>query len=73
MKEEILDIMMDSLKKTKEKFDNAIANGETFEASTYGHELTEMSKTLLEHYRSEHEAHALEQLMKKRSDKDDAC
>lgn len=73
MKEEILDIMMDSLEKTKKKFDEAIANDETFEASTYGHELTEMNKTLLEHYRSEHEAHALEQLMKKRSDKDDAC
>lgn len=72
MEEKIIGIMIDSLEKTKKKFDEAIANGETFEASTYGHELTEMSKTLLEHYRAEHEAHALEQMMQKRSDKHDA-
>lgn len=72
MNKEIIDIMMDSLKKTKVKFDKAIADGETFEASTYGHELTEMSKTLLEHYRAEHQANAMEQLIKKRSDENDA-
>lgn len=68
MQDQITDIMMDALKKTKKKFDEALKDGQTFEASTYGHELTEMSKTLLEHYRAEREAHALEQMMNRKKE-----
>ncbi len=70
MKDKVIDILMDSLEKTKAKFDEAMENGQTFEASTYGHELTEMSKELLAHYRAEYEAIALEALMKKGGEKE---
>ena len=72
MKDKVIDILMDSLEKVKKKFDEAIQNDQPFEASTYGHELTEMSKTLLEHYRAEYEEQALEQLVKSRKQREKA-
>lgn len=65
MKDKALTTLMDAMEKCKRKFDEALENGQTFEASSYGHELTEMAKAILEHHRAEYEAKALEQLMKK--------
>ena len=66
MKDKVITILMDSLEKTKKKFDEAIQNDQAFEAATYGGQLTDMSKELLAHYRAEHEREALERMMKKR-------
>lgn len=70
MKDKIINMLMDSLEKVKKKFDEAVQNEQPFEASTYSRELTEMSKALLEHYRAEYEANALEALMKKGGEKE---
>lgn len=70
MKDKVITILMDSLEKVKKKFDEAIQNDQPFEASTYGGQLTEMSKELLAHYRAEYEEQALEQLVKSRKQRE---
>ena len=72
MKEKVIDILMESLEKVKKKFDEAIQNDQPFEASTYGGQLTEMSKELLAHCRAEYEEQALEQLVKSRKQREKA-
>lgn len=72
MKDKVITILMDSLEKVKKKFDEAIQNDQPFEASTYSRDLTEMSKELLEHYRAEYEKQALEQLMKRGKQRENA-
>ena len=65
MKDKVITILMDSLEKTKKKFDEAIQNDQAFEAATYGGQLTDMSKELLAHYRAEYEEQAMRQFMKR--------
>ena len=72
MKDKVIDILMDSLEKVKKKFDEAIQNDQPFEASNYGGQLTDMSKELLAHYRAEYEEQALEQLMKRGKQRENA-
>ena len=68
----VVAILMDSLEKTKKKFDEAIQNDQAFEAATYGGQLTDMSKELLAHYRAEYEEQALERLMKSGKQRENA-
>lgn len=72
MKDKVITILMESLEKTKKKFDEAIQNDQAFEAATYGGQLTDMSKELLAHYRAEYEEQALEQLVKSRKQRENA-
>lgn len=68
MEEKVLNTLMDAMEKTKAKFDEAVQANEPFAVSTYGHELTEMAKAVLEHRRAEYENRALERFSKKRNE-----
>lgn len=76
MENKTLDMLMDAMEKTKAKFDEAVQANEPFAASTYGHELTEMAKAVLEHKRAEYENRALERMFERnqesRNDKPEA-
>ena len=68
MENKTLDMLMDAMEKTKAKFDEAVQANEPFAVSTYGHELTEMAKAVLEHKRAEYENRALERLFQQRNE-----
>lgn len=64
MKQKTLDILMDTMEKTKKKFDEAVRDDRTFEVANYSHQITETAATILEHMRSEYEAQAIEDILK---------
>ena len=64
MKQKTLDILMDTMEKTKKKFDEAVRDDSAFEVANYSHQITETAATILEHMRSEYEAQAIEDILK---------